>query len=1175
MIDLLNSLYRALPVLGEMSLTAAYAAAVVAVLRLVLRKRAPKQVLCVLWLVVFARLLIPVNLESPLSILPDQEQVQAVQGLPAMLIGGQAAPEQNPGQIPAQGQPGGPAANPVSQGNVKPDAAPDTPALSLPDGVTPSAPRDEPRTGFPWQALLAGVWLAGALAMSLYGIISYLRLKRRLFDAIRSQDGAWEHPAVGSPFILGVIRPKIYLPAGLCGQPRQFILCHERAHLRRLDHIVKPLCWVALALHWFNPAVWAAFILMSKDIEAACDEAVIRRLGPKVKADYSATLLALATGGRMPAPCPLAFDEGNAKGRIQNVLRYRRPALWIVVVSVVMAVLAAVCLLTDPVSAREPDENPDPSASQSQSPEGDGILDPWMREVLDGERTFRNATDGSSQAFTIHQLNAFFYGGEPVNTTVEAGKLAVIDLDRDGVNELVIWPEGEDEYLYSVVGYAILRRQGDEVYGSNPSYRSFGDLKSDGTFTFSSGADNWGIMTAGFLEGRFEFSHNNTITWCESDGGETGYFVDGLQATRAEFYAAIDAQDAKPDPVWYVFEDGRLKYAPINVPIPLDEYAQAAPVPDFLDEDQQLLYRRTYSLYSHIFGANTEEVDSWPGNTGFNYDYQNPYSQNGASYVPATGLYANWADFEEAVLSVFTRDFWNSRNGAGGTDTYINHEGILFYQPAARGNNGNNGNFPETFRLVERTEESITFITTAYYTEHPGDVPAEGWDAYLRSHWDYTQDFPIRMVKTDRGWRFDQFYCPMTDANCYPLAACGPTPRRPGSLENHRPGPLTQEELDYFNRYFEMGLARLPSIRSMLLMSEYDRPQDIDLYVLFYHGLDAWPEFSQAEYDALGWNEYGEKFRVTTAQMNGVLQQYTGLTLEQTNGVGLDKFRYLAETDAYYAIHQDTAAESIAMLEGRYNQDGTVSLTYRHGELEGQYRTVTLERADGLHYRVLSNRAAAAPDSGPEPEPSASPEPAPSAAPTACEHGLEDVRLEYVGGQLAARCNQCDFTYLIPGVTSANWDGTAGQGDGSGWMKENVDGDDFTEVLVYTTDNRIVSLKMVNGSPVASSFDYKTLVDDFNQNSTYRLDSENKIMEVSYQGQTKQVTTLDDGYWTYMMTHSGGFSPEISLADMWCDRLTIRFHIHNGRGADLGLLAACTLAYGSDGRLQAGSCTLW
>ncbi len=214
-----------------------------------------------------------------------------------------------------------------------------------------------------------GVW-RGALAMGGWGLASYLRLRRRLFDAIRAPDGAWEHPSVGSPFILGVFRPRIYLPAGLRGQPRQFILCHERAHLRRLDHLVKPLCWLALALHWFNPAVWLAFVLMGRDMEAACDEAVIRTLGPAVKADYSATLLSLATGGRIPAPCPLAFDEGDAKGRIHNVLRYQRPTLWIVVVSVVMALMAAVCLLTDPVSAKSPDpEDDQPPAAGAQSPE--------------------------------------------------------------------------------------------------------------------------------------------------------------------------------------------------------------------------------------------------------------------------------------------------------------------------------------------------------------------------------------------------------------------------------------------------------------------------------------------------------------------------------------------------------------------------------------------------------------------------------------------------------------------------------------------------------------------------------------------------------------------------------------------------------------------------------------
>lgn len=753
MIDLLNSLYRALPVLGEMSLTAAYAAAVVAVLRMILKKRAPKQVLCVLWLVVFARLLIPVNLESPLSILPDQEQVQAVQDLPAMLIGGgQAAPEQNPGQIPVQGQPGSPAANPVSQENVKPDA----PALSLPGGVTPSAPRDEAPAGFPWQALLAGVWLAGALAMGLYGIISCLRLKRRLFDAIRSQDGAWEHPAVGSPFILGVIRPKIYLPAGLCGQPRQFILCHERAHLRRLDHIVKPLCWAALALHWFNPAVWLAFVLMSRDIEAACDEAVIRRLGPKVKADYSATLLALATGGRMPAPCPLAFDEGNAKGRIQNVLRYRRPALWIVVVSVVMAVMAAVCLLTDPVSAQEPDENPDPSASQSQAPEGDGVLDPWMVEILAGRQNFTSADTGEN--VNIDLLNGAYPYDVPYDA-ITLSKFNVVDLDRDGLNELVLCSTDEQKYQ---LGSLILLRQGDAVYSYNPSYRSFYQLKADGTFSWSGGTGYHGTCSARFTENGFEIEK---ITWCEVLSADNGaYFVDGLKATEEEFAAAIAAQNAKPEPVWYVFEDGILKYAPINVPIPLDEYAQAT-VPDFLDEDQQLLYHQALVMYAHIFGATSESADSWPGHPG-SYGGKEPVDYNGSRYWPATGLYSRWSDFEEAVLSVFTQDFWKSRNEQAAYSTYVNIDGVMHYLDWARGSGGYNDNFPPTFRLVERTDDTISFIMTGYYSDSRqfyGIASDEEIAAWLSAGWEYSIEFPMRMVRTERGWRFDEFHSARTD----------------------------------------------------------------------------------------------------------------------------------------------------------------------------------------------------------------------------------------------------------------------------------------------------------------------------------------------------------------------------------------------------------------------------
>ncbi len=375
---LLSTLFRSLSPLWGMSLSAAYVAAVVVLLRLILKKRAQSRVLCLLWLVVFARLLIPISLESPLSILPDAGQVQWVQNLPAKLTGN-GQPSSVPDPAPAQDPAPSVAADPVFRENAGP-------AHRVSDSAAPTAP--QALAAFPGQTLAAGIWLAGVLVMVFYGLVSYLRLKVRLRDAVRAEDGAWEHPSVCSPFILGVIRPRIYFPVGLHGMPREFILCHEQAHLRRLDHIVKPVCWTAVVLHWFNPAVWIAFILMSRDIEDACDEAVIRQLGPRVKADYSTTLLSLATNGRVPAPCPLAFGEGNTKRRIQNVLRYRRPALWIMAVSVIMIIAAAVCLLTDPIAGKGSEGEPDPQVSASKPPENlaDALPDPPMREALDEEQ---------------------------------------------------------------------------------------------------------------------------------------------------------------------------------------------------------------------------------------------------------------------------------------------------------------------------------------------------------------------------------------------------------------------------------------------------------------------------------------------------------------------------------------------------------------------------------------------------------------------------------------------------------------------------------------------------------------------------------------------------------------------------------------------------------------------
>lgn len=348
MIDWLAALFRLLAPLWTMSLTAAFAAAVVLVLRLILKRRAPRNVICLLWLIVFARLLIPFSLESHVSLVPAALTGQGEAEVPVISAPRPADPVQadTPSPVQAPVQPGlAPAsaapADPQTVNSVQP-AAPDTAGA---DASGSSADALLLR-----QAVLAGAWLAGVSAMAGYALVSYAGLRRRVFAAIQAEDGAWEHPQVCSPFILGFFRPKIYLPAGMTGPARQYILCHEQAHLRRRDYLLKPICWAVLALHWFNPMVWAAYLLMSRDIEIACDQAVIRQLGPAVKADYSYALLELAANGHFPTPCPISFGEGDAKVRIRSVLSYKRPAAWIAVMSALAVTVAAVCLLTDPIA---------------------------------------------------------------------------------------------------------------------------------------------------------------------------------------------------------------------------------------------------------------------------------------------------------------------------------------------------------------------------------------------------------------------------------------------------------------------------------------------------------------------------------------------------------------------------------------------------------------------------------------------------------------------------------------------------------------------------------------------------------------------------------------------------------------------------------------------------------
>ena len=318
-------MHRLFPIVCNMSLTASVVILAVLAVRLLLR-RAPKVFAYALWAVVLFRLLCPVSVTSAVSLMgalgaPAQERTQrtsAVEYVPAdiMIRGTAPAVTQLP-QTPLPAETGGAV-------NAAPaDAAPEAvPAMSFNEPVF----------------ILTLIWLAGMVLLLAYSLVSLLRLRRRLVGTVRLRDNIYLADHIPSPFVMGLFRPKIYLPSTLTETERGYILRHEQYHLRRRDHLVKFLSFLALCIHWFNPLVWAAFVLSGKDMEMSCDEAVVRELGEDIRADYSASLLSLATGRRIVAGMPLAFGEGDTGSRIRNLLNWKRPRPW------VMAVCAVVCV---------------------------------------------------------------------------------------------------------------------------------------------------------------------------------------------------------------------------------------------------------------------------------------------------------------------------------------------------------------------------------------------------------------------------------------------------------------------------------------------------------------------------------------------------------------------------------------------------------------------------------------------------------------------------------------------------------------------------------------------------------------------------------------------------------------------------------------------------------------
>lgn len=302
----------------NLSISASWLVLAVLVLRLV-SKRSPKWINVLLWGIVALRLVLPFSIESALSLIPSAETVSpaVVQFAPAPTI--------------------------TSGVSVIDNAV--NPSLSEHFSAVPAA---SVNPLYVWTEIAGWVWLIGLGAMLLYALVSYLRLRRRVSVSLPIQDHIYLCDAISSPFILGVVKPHIYLPSGLDEVQRQNVLAHEQAHLARRDHWWKPLGFALLAVYWFNSVLWLAYTLLCRDIELACDERVIRTMDESAVKTYSTVLLACSIPRKAVITCPLAFGEVGVKERVRNALHYKKPAFWVVAASVAVCVVVAVCFLTDP-----------------------------------------------------------------------------------------------------------------------------------------------------------------------------------------------------------------------------------------------------------------------------------------------------------------------------------------------------------------------------------------------------------------------------------------------------------------------------------------------------------------------------------------------------------------------------------------------------------------------------------------------------------------------------------------------------------------------------------------------------------------------------------------------------------------------------------------------------------
>ena len=554
----------------NMSISASWLILAVLILRLVLKK-APKWVNVLLWGIVAVRLICPLSFESALSLIPSSETIP-------LDIEMAAKPTIDSG-VPAINS----VVNPVLSSFAPPQHV-----------LTSANPLQI------WIPILNIIWLIGVGALLLYTAVSYWRLCRKVDTAVRYKGNIFQSENVSSPFVLGIIKPRIYLPFNMNGQDLEHVVAHEQAHIRRKDHWWKPLGFLLLTIHWFNPLMWLAYVLLCRDIELACDEKVIKELGNEQRADYMQALVACSVNRRMIAACPLAFGEVGVKERVKSVMNYKKPAFWVIIIAVIICVGVAACFLTNPKQDRYTLRIVVPAGSQEEFVyteeevstvrnsikiwSGDGLGDTEVllfpvNKTAETGYTATYLTHGMSVEFDAENDTWFKIGVNMQNPTNE-DIIVYVEVENvevrivDEINSVIEWfdyletpdemkwdgsleisltefPDVTFRWTYGEM-LAVKGSKSTSLYTGMPIWNAyFCDLTGDGLPELCSSI-SWG---SGMIDNRvIIYDYANGASYELSD---RGYFDFTLRFNEADGYLYVDKKKYNTDEL---VETGRLVF---------------------------------------------------------------------------------------------------------------------------------------------------------------------------------------------------------------------------------------------------------------------------------------------------------------------------------------------------------------------------------------------------------------------------------------------------------------------------------------------------------------------------------------------------------------------------------------------------------------------------------------